>query len=68
MSHRLRETAIHFLAASAAWALAHSLSGRLFKERRNRTVLDDVREALVKSGTHAASVVLASLIVRRVLT
>lgn len=68
MEHKLREAAIHLLAASIAWSLAHSLVGRLFKERENRTVVDDAREALVKAGTHAASVVIASVIVRRVLT
>lgn len=68
MEHKIRETLIHLLAASAAWSLAHSLAGRLFKERKNRTVADDAREALVKAGAHAASVVLASIIVRRILS
>lgn len=65
MSEKIRETAIHASSAAAAWCLAHYLSGRLLKGRDRRGVTDDAKEALLKSGAHAASVVLASVVVRR---
>lgn len=67
MSDKIRETAIHASSAAAAWCLAHFLSGRLIKERGHRGVTDDAKEALLKSGAHAASVVLASTVVRKFL-
>ena len=67
MSEKARETAIHALSAAAAWCLAHYLSGRLLKERGRRGVEDDAKEALIKSGAHAASVAAASTLVRRFL-
>lgn len=67
MSDKMRETAIHASSAAVAWCLAHFLSGRLLKDRHDRGVADDAKEALLKSGAHAASVVLSSTVVRRFL-
>jgi hypothetical protein len=64
----MQKRAITILATGIAYLLANRLADRFLDEPEERGVKDDVKEALVKATFSLASTVIASIIIRRVVS
>lgn len=68
MSDETQKRLIAILAMGIGWGLAHLITDRFIGEPEERGVKDDVKEALLKSTASLASTVIASIIIRRVIS
>lgn len=68
MNDEMQKRAITILATGIAYLLANRLADRFLDEPEERGVKDDVKEALVKATFSLASTVIASIIIRRVVS
>ncbi len=68
MNDEMQQRVVTFLAAGITLVLSRAVTNRLIDVPERRGIRDDVLEAVLKGGTTALSTVLASVIVRRVLT
>jgi len=68
MNDEMQKRAITILASGIAYLLASRFADRFLDEPEERGVQDDVKEALVKAGFSLASTVIASVIIRRVVS
>jgi hypothetical protein len=63
-----QKRAITMLSTGIAYLLASRFADRFLDEPEERGVADDVKEALVKATFSIASTVIASMIIRRVVS
>jgi len=63
-----QKRAITILSTGIAYLLASSFADRFLDEPEERGVADDLKEALVKASFSIASTVIASIIIRRVVS
>jgi hypothetical protein len=63
-----QKRAITILSTGIAYLLASSFADRFLDEPEERGVADDFKEALVKATFSLASTVIASIIIRRVVS
>ena len=68
MNDEAQKRAITMLSTGIAYLLASRFADRFLDEPEERGVSDDVKEALVKAGFSLASTVIASIIIRRVVS
>lgn len=68
MSDETQKRLIAILAMGIGWGLAHLVTDRFIGEPEERGVKDDVKEALLKATASLASTVIASIIIRRVIS
>ena len=68
MNDETQKRAITIMASGIAYFLASRFADRCLDEPEERGVGDDVKEALVKAGFSLASTVVASVIIRRVVS
>jgi hypothetical protein len=68
MNDEMQKRAITILASGIAYLLASRFADRFLDEPEERGVQDDVKEALVKASFSLASTVIASVIIRRVVS
>jgi len=68
MNDEMQKRAITILASGIAYLLASRFADKFLDEPEERGVQDDVKEALVKAGFSLASTVIASVIIRRVVS
>lgn len=68
MNDETQKRLITILSSGIAYVLAGKLADRLIKEPEVRGVRDDVKEALLKAGFSLVSTVVASFIIRRVVS
>jgi len=59
---------ISILSTGIAYVLASQLAERIMKEPEVRGVRDDVKEALLQAGFSLASTIIASIVIRQVLS
>ena len=67
MNDETQQRLITLLAAGVAYVISHQVTNRFIDIPEQRGIKDDVLEAVLKGGTTAASTILASVIVRRIL-
>ena len=67
MNDETQQRLITLLAAGVAYVISHQVTNRFIDIPEQRGIKDDVLEAILKGGTTAASTILASVIVRRIL-
>jgi len=63
-----QKRAITMLSTGIAYLLASRLADRFLDEPEERGVADDLKEALVKASFSIASTVIASIIIRRIVS
>jgi len=63
-----QKRAITILSTGIAYLLASRLADRFLDEPEERGVADDIKEALVKASFSIASTVIASIIIRRIVS
>jgi hypothetical protein len=63
-----QKRAITMLSTGIAYLLASRFADKLLDEPEERGVADDVKEALVKASFSLASTVIASVVIRRVVS
>ncbi|MDQ4083182.1 MAG: hypothetical protein M3117_02105 [Actinomycetota bacterium] len=68
MNDEMQKRAITILASGIAYLLASRFADRFLDEPEERGVQDDVKEALVKASFSLASTVIASVIIRQVVS
>ena len=68
MNDEMQKRAITIMASGIAYFLASRFADMFLDEPEERGVGDDVKEALVKAGFSLASTVIASIIIRRVVS
>ena len=68
MNDETQKRAITILSTGIAYLLASRFADRFLDEPEERGVADDVKEALVKATFSLASTVIASIIIRRVVS
>ncbi|HLL38791.1 MAG TPA: hypothetical protein VK359_00910 [Rubrobacteraceae bacterium] len=68
MNDETQKRAITMLSTGIAYFLAHRFADRFLDEPEERGVADDVKEALIKATFSITSTVLASIIIRRVVS
>ncbi len=68
MNDEMQQRMVTLLAAGITFVLSRAVTNRLIDVPERRGIKDDGLEAVLKGGTTALSTVLASVIVRRVLT
>ncbi len=68
MNDEVQKRAITILSTGIAYLLATRFADRFLDEPEERGVRDDVKEALVKASFSLASTVIASIIIRRVVS
>jgi hypothetical protein len=68
MNDEVQKRAITILSTGIAYLLATRFADRFLDEPEERGVQDDVKEALVKASFSLASTVIASIIIRRVVS
>ncbi len=68
MNDEMQQRMVTLLAAGITFVLSRAVTNRLIDVPERRGIKDDVLEAVLKGGTTALSTVLASVIVRRMLT
>ncbi|MCA1731195.1 MAG: hypothetical protein LC751_17900 [Actinobacteria bacterium] len=68
MNDETQKRAITMLSTGIAYLLASRFADRFLDEPEERGVADDVKEALVKATFSIASTVIASMIIRRVVS
>jgi hypothetical protein len=67
MDDATRQRMITMLAAGIAYVLSQQVTNRFIDIPEQRGIKDDVLEAVLKGATTAASTILASILVRRLL-
>ena len=68
MSDETQKRLISILSTGIAYVLASQLAERLIQEPEVRGVKDDVKEALLQAGFSLASTVIASILIRQVIS
>ncbi len=68
MNDETQQRLVTLLAAGITFGLSRAVTNRLIDIPERRGIKDDILEALLKGGSTAISTVLASVIVRRLLT
>lgn len=68
MNEELQKRLITILSGVIAYLVADRLAERYLDEPEQPGILDDVREALIKGSFRFASTVLASIIVRQIVS
>ena len=68
MNDEMQKRAITILASGIAYLLASQFADRFLDEPEERGVADDIKEALVKASFSLGSTVIASIIIRRVVS
>ncbi len=68
MSDEMQKRLISILSTGIAYVLASQLAERLIQEPEVRGVKDDVKEALLQAGFSLASTVIASILIRQVIS
>ena len=68
MNDEAQKRAITMLSTGIAYLLASRFADKFFDEPEERGVADDIREALVKASFSLASTVIASVVIRRVVS
>ena len=68
MNDEMQKRMISILSTVIAYALASQLAERLIEEPEVRGVRDDVKEAVLQAGFSLASTIIASFIIRRVVS
>ncbi|MGH3085750.1 MAG: hypothetical protein ACRDSJ_00350 [Rubrobacteraceae bacterium] len=68
MDEEMQKRIITLTSTALAALLASKLADRLLDEPEERGVKDDFKEALVKAGFSLASTVIASLVIRHILS
>ena len=68
MNDEMQKRAITIMASGIAYLLASRFADKVLDEPEERGVSDDVKEALVKAGFSLTSTVIASIIIRRVVS
>ena len=68
MNDETQKRAITILSTGIAYLLASSFADRFIDEPEERGVADDIKEAIVKASFSIASTVIASIIIRRVVS
>ena len=68
MNDETQKRAITILSTGIAYLLASRLADRFLDEPEERGVADDIKEALVKASFSIASTVIASIIIRRIVS
>ncbi len=67
MDDATRQRMITMLAAGIAYVISQQVTNRFIDIPEQRGIKDDVLEAVLKGATTAASTILASILVRRLL-
>jgi hypothetical protein len=68
VNEEMQKRAITILSSGIAYLLANRLADRIIDEPEERGVQDDIKEALLKAAFSLASTVIASVIIRRVVS
>ena len=68
MNDETQKRLISILSTGIAYVLANQLAERLIKEPEVRGVRDDVKEALLQAGFSLASTIIASILIRQILS
>lgn len=68
MNDETQKRLISILSTGIAYVLASQLAGRLIQEPEVRGVRDDVKEALVQAAFSLASTIIASILIRQVVS
>jgi hypothetical protein len=68
MNDEAQKRAITMLSTGIAYLLASRFADKFLDEPEERGVADDVKEALVKASFSLASTVIASVVIRRVVS
>ncbi len=68
MNDEAQKRAITMLSTGIAYLLASRLADKFLDEPEERGVSDDIKEALVKASFSLASTIVASVIIRRVVS
>ena len=68
MDDDTQQRVITLVAAGIAYVISHAVTNRFIDVPDQRGIRDDALEAVLKGATTAASTILASVIVRRVLS
>ena len=68
MNDEMQKRLISILSTGIAYVLASQLAERLIKEPEVRGVRDDVKEAVLQAGFSLASTVIASILIRQIIS
>ena len=68
MDDETQKRVISILSTVIAYVLASQLAERLIQEPEVRGVRDDVKEALLQAGFSLASTIIASILIRRIVS
>jgi uncharacterized membrane protein len=68
MNDETQKRLISILSTGIAYVLANQLAERIIKEPEVRGVRDDVKEALLQAGFSLASTIIASILIRQILS
>ena len=68
MNDETQKRLISILSTGIAYVLASQLAERIIKEPEVRGVRDDVKEALLQAGFSLASTIIASILLRQILS
>jgi hypothetical protein len=68
MNDETQKRLISILSTGIAYVLASQLAERLIKEPEVRGVRDDVKEAVLQAGFSLASTVIASILIRQIIS
>jgi hypothetical protein len=68
MNDETQKRLISILSTGIAYVLANQLAERLIKEPEVRGVRDDVKEAVLQAGFSLASTVIASILIRQIIS
>ena len=68
MDDETQQRVITLTAAGIAYLISHAVTNRYIDVPDQRGIADDALEAVLKGATTAASTIIASIIVRRVLS
>jgi hypothetical protein len=68
MNDETQKRLISILSTGLAYVLASQLAERIIKEPEVRGVRDDVKEALLQAGFSLASTIIASILIRQILS
>ena len=68
MNDETEKRLISILSTGIAYVLASQLAERIMKEPEVRGVRDDVKEALLQAGFSLASTIIASIVIRQILS
>ena len=68
MNDEMQKRLISILSTGIAYVLATQLAERLIQEPEVRGVRDDVKEALLQAGFSLASTLIASILIRQVIS